>query len=748
LGKRTSELIVVAVLAVVSVVAAIVFPGIPATGMVGRYWAGTALDGPPAAEATGVSPSIDDLRRHVRSAAVGPSAAEWTGSFFIRDAGVRRVELRTETNVAVFIDEHVVVAHQDGDGNAIVSASTGVAAGRHTIRIRYVEPGPARPFDLLWGLPGDKPTVFGSDDVAPSIRAALRLPHLGRMRVVAVMIPVAWACLFLYVPVRLVSRWTWREVRRVAPDHRHRRALALLLLLALVLIPWGLTWGMGGGSWAPDELRPDFIRDALRMRYSGGWFDKYPVMHYAVLGLPVGAFELADRFGILPAQSLTSGIAQLVLIRCVSVVMALGTLVTLFLCSAEMSGPRRAVCGPLVLLLTPLFLYYGKMANLDIPALYWFAWALLAFLRLFHAPGRRDYVLLGTAAAAAVATKDQAYASLALLIPAVIGLTARQQPYRVWWRRLASALIDTRLLAGAAATIVASVVFHNLIFNVSGVVEHFKLLATLTDLAVVPRTVGGYIAMSTQTVVLFRLSLGWPFFVLAVVGIISAARHRSRQHWLWLLLVPLSFHLTFTWFELYICDRYLFTGILVLSLFAGATLADLLESRRHRRAGPALVAVSLLASLLYAASINVMMTRDARAETRVWVNRHVTGRALVGMVGRYMPAMNETMKVRAVSTIADIERERPDIIIVNRRYAQRYLQDRASERRDLVRALEAGSIGYDLAWRHRGALPFWAWLQYDSVYRRDAESPFTNLDKVNPEMLLLVRRDRLPDMAK
>jgi len=79
--------------------------------------------------------------------------------------------------------------------------------------------------------------------------------------------------------------------------------------------------------------------------------------------------------------------------------MALGTLVAAYLCGVEMIGARRAACAPLALLLTPLFVYYGKMANLDMPALCWFAWAMVAFLRIQRGGQLRDYVWLGIAAA-------------------------------------------------------------------------------------------------------------------------------------------------------------------------------------------------------------------------------------------------------------------------------------------------------------------------------------------------------------
>lgn len=568
---------------------------------------------------------------------------------------------------------------------------------------------------------------------AGSAGAALWLP---------VAIPVIWACLFLYVPARLAGWWAWREVERVTPRAGDRRALGVVLLLGLGLLLWGIDWGLAGDAWAPDELRPDLVREALQRRFAGGWHDKYPPMHYAVLAIPVSAFELASRLSMLAADSVASHAAQLAMMRLVSVLMGLGTLVAAYLCGAELSGPRRGILAALALLLTPVFLYYGKVANLDMPALCWLGFALLAFQRILRAPRLADYVLLGVSAAAAVATKDQAYASLALLPPAVVFITARRQAAAGWLAKLGAALVDARFLAAAGATVAASIVLHNALFNFEGFVSHFTLLSTLGDLAIVPRTVAGYADLTLRTIGLFRLSLGWPLFVLAVAGVAGAAARRERRWWLWLLLVPLAFHLTFTWVTLYVCDRYLFGGIFVLALFAGSACGDLLESARARRLSWAAAAGALAFSLLYSSSIDVMMSLDARNAARAWVRAHAGGGTIVGVIGRsYVPYLGPPVRAVFVNaSVEDVRRVNPGLVVINARLATRYDTERASSGREMLRALEDGSLGYVEVFRYRAPLPAWALLQYEKDFRGRRESVLTNLDKVNPEMVIYGRR--------
>lgn len=91
---------------------------------------------------------------------------------------------------------------------------------------------------------------------------------------------------------------------------------------------------------------------------------------------------------------------------------------------------RGRVLALLCLLGIPLFAFYSKTSNVDIAYLFWLVVVALAFVRAMSSRTLRDHVLLGAAAAATIATKDQAYgffpgcgdraalAGLARLVPA------------------------------------------------------------------------------------------------------------------------------------------------------------------------------------------------------------------------------------------------------------------------------------------------------------------------------------------
>ena len=98
-----------------------------------------------------------------------------------------------------------------------------------------------------------------------------------------------------------------------------------------------------------------------------------------------------------------------------------------------------------LLALSVPFVYYAKTANLDVPYLFWFALSLLFFLRALRRARTADFALFGLAAAAAVATKDQALALYVLTVPVLA--------WEVYARRRAAgerglrALADARLAA-------------------------------------------------------------------------------------------------------------------------------------------------------------------------------------------------------------------------------------------------------------------------------------------------------------
>jgi 4-amino-4-deoxy-L-arabinose transferase-like glycosyltransferase len=739
---RRWEVLTCGFILILSVAAAFAVGSSARTGLLGRFWSNEAWEGPASAEQASSLPDAAHLIRGIHRGAITHGSAEWTGLLFIESGGDYQFEL-TGTDPAWL----------EVDGRPVIDQRLlRFEEGAHPIRIRFVSRTSAPALNVFLSGPNIKRHLLRVEEVFPDTKVSgstsrRRLP--GRwLRATAVAVPVAWALLLIYGVARLAGHFLWREVISVAPGAKERRPLVIVLIVGFALTVWGLTWGLDS-NWAPDELLAGHVRELIQRRFADGWYDKYPVMHYVLLGIPVSAFEIASRAGLLPAESLTSQMAQLAMMRLVSVVMSLVALIAAFLCAAELYGARRATLASWSLLLTSLFVFYGKMANVDMPLACWLGLAVLGFIRIWTRSNVAAYVLFGVAAAAAMATKDQAYASLALLPIGVLAATARSQPLLLptavavpIWRRWLSALVDRRVIFGGLASIAAFGVFHNLLFNFRGVVDHFQLLSTLNEgVASVPRTAKGYLDLTLQSVSILRFTLGWPLFLAAMAGVAAAVWRRERRWWLWLLLVPLSFHLTFTFPTLFVFDRYLLGGVFVAALFAGSILGDLLDRVEPAFVGRAVVAVVVGHSALSAASVNVMISRDARYAATTWIADQANEGDRVGLVGWYTPALGPSVRpVFLEAASAALTAARPEWLILNGRFATRFALDRSSRGRELLSGLDDGSLGYVEVFRHRGALPAWATLQYEAEFSRPRESVITNLDKINPEIVVYRRR--------
>ena len=737
---RRFELVALAVLAASTVALAWAMPRPPAFGLHGRYWINSDWSGAPVAEARDVMPTTSDLLARLPGARRAGSA-EWTGFLLVRQAGQHSFETESDDGSWLTVDGELVVDNGGVHPSQTRAGSIQLTEGAHAIRVRYFQAGGGLSLRVHWTPPGGDRRPLPAGAVVMTESAARAGDALGAWQHAAVAVPVVWACLFLYFPVRLGFWFVWREVVKVTPRAPDRSVVLLVMGAGVVLMAWGLGWGLMGDLWAPDELPPAGVQDLIANRFAGGWHDKYPWMHFAVLAIPVSAFTVAGDALILASDSLASQAAQLTMMRIVSLVLCVGAIGALYVCGAELGGPRQGVLSALALVLTPLFAYYGKVANLDGAMLCWFGWAMVAFVRVCRYQRLADYVLLGVMAAAAVATKDQAYANLALLPIAVVWATARSKPHASRVMRYVAAIADRRVLAAGVSAVVSSLVLHNVVFNADGFVSHVRLLSTLGDIAVVPRTPAGYAELTALTARLVPFALGWPLAVLAGIGLVRTARQPDRRWWCWLLVVPLSFHLTFTWVTLYVNDRYLLGGLFVAALFAGSAASDLLALRRWRAVGLAAVAGALLYSALHAASIDLMMVADGRHAVREWVQAHAPAGAQVGVIGSYLPAIRPPLEeVPLPASVSAVRDAAPDFLLLNDRFAQRYRQQRSPEGRQLLDALADGSLGYTEVFRHRAAMPSWAILAASPEFTRRGESVLTNLDKVNPETVVYRRR--------
>ena len=170
-------------------------------------------------------------------------------------------------------------------------------------------------------------------------------------------------------------------------------------------------------------------------------------------------------------------------------------------------------------------------------------------------------------------------------------------------------------------------------------------------------------------------------------------------------VVPLLFHLSFTWVTLNVNDRYLFGGI-----SSWPCLPEPRAQTPSMPSGGASLPIARLApfvyALLYAASINVIMSMDARLTATAWVAASTDARSVVGLIGR-IHAGNRGAGAGhdGGTTVEAVRQASPDLLVLNARFARRFELARRPEGRALLLGSGGRVLGYDEVFRYRAPLP-------------------------------------------
>ena len=189
----------------------------------------------------------------------------------------------------------------------------------------------------------------------------------------------------------------------------------------------------------------------------------------------------------------------------------------------------------------PPFVYYAKMANVDVPYLFWFALSLLFYIRVIQADRASDYVRFALTAALAVCTKDQAYGLYLLPVLHLVWLRASRGPGEGAWGRSAAVWSDRHLRWAAVTGLGVFALGHNLLFNLTGFLNHVTVLVgpLSQEARMFAATPAGHLAMAWESVRVLALCLSLPGLLVCIAGLVSSVHARGRDH-LFLLLPALS----------------------------------------------------------------------------------------------------------------------------------------------------------------------------------------------------------------
>ncbi len=391
-----------------------------------------------------------------------------------------------------------------------------------------------------------------------------------------------------------------------------------LVLGAAVAV--GFAWGLpGADSWAADSISPRSCGlGAIAATYLPGQYHTYPPLQMALLtvvSLPwmaLAAARVGMNVGALGDELIKplymTGIE--VSARLVTAFMALGVLRAVTVFWTRLAGRAAGWVAGAVTATNAVFVYYAHTGNLEVPYLFWIAWALVEMDRV-QAGERREVRALLCCAAAAL-TKDQAIA--ALLLPLGWALVV------VPWAARRELPTRPALVRGVAASAAVYAVASGALTNPSGFARRvaFLLGPASQSWAKYPRGFHGALAMARDVVAATPHFTSWGVAALAAAGLgVAAGRARTLEgaRFLLPLWAAASFTVFFTLGARRTEDRFLLPQA-VFFLPYGALCLELAGARRGAvRAALALVgSAALLGALVGVASLDATLLADPRYE--------------------------------------------------------------------------------------------------------------------------------------
>jgi hypothetical protein len=641
----------------------------------------------------------------------------WDGFLFVDTTREYELGLFTNGPARVLLDGQLIL--ESPTGIDLSPETFQIERGQHLFSLEYEHRSRRPALGLRWDVDSpytllDIPSPAYSPVALPEWRWLLRPYTLPLVGVAATL----WSAVIVWLG--------WAGLRRLLPDGGQvptSQPLAMVLAGSVLLFGVGIWWGVPA-VWAPDELDPPTILNAIGHRFANGWFDKYPPLHYYLLAAVYSPVLAAGELNWLHVDSEPVRTLLYFQGRALSVAMAVGTLAIVAMLAARALGERYAWPAALCAGAFLPFVFYAKTVNVDMPYVFWFAVSCL-FLVDAHRHGRaRDCVGFGLAAAAAIATKDQAYALYVL--PAL----------HLAWRLGRSRQGILALAQGTAAGLAALIVFYNLPFNFEGFRGHFDLVVgpASEGYRMFPPTPAGQWTLAQVTAGQLLWTLGVPGTILLIVGLVRGRDRSEPAVPMWVVLVALSYYVALIAVIGYVYDRFLLPVTTVLALGGAIGLRRLMTSRFG------VVAALLVAWLVWrVASVDALLIRDSRYAAEAWLRANVSRHAWVASVDQfgYLPRLDGFRHRQMQATIEDTLSNNPEFIVVNTEFLARSPLD--SPARAWLDWLESSTGPYQAVSRHKSPLG-WSALSWHSRFRDRREDDFTNLDKANPEIVIFKRR--------
>ena len=408
-----------------------------------------------------------------------------------------------------------------------------------------------------------------------------------------------------------------------------------ILLAAAGLRLAGLFWGLpAADGWDDDGFAPRNFLTALALTWKPGAYFTYPPLHALLLALPalpVAGWALAHAPS-LSQHDVVATITQpatmtyfAVLGRALNLAMSLGIIWCVGEMARQVASARAGLLAAIACALNFGLTYYGQVSNLDVPYLFWGCLGLLWCIRAVVEQQPLRFWPAALFAAAAIASKDQAYALFLLSLPVLLLLWIAVDP----WPRAHGRHIALVVIPAFGVSLFLLLAVDGAITNPSGFMRRIAFLAgpASRDYADYVHGPIGWLALLGDIGRYFVHGHGVAAVTLALLGVgVHVVRSRGgvRIAGLLPLLAAMSFTVCFNFAALRSDDRFLLPQAVLACVYIGIA-AEVLAFPAltwMRLAGRAVLLLVALAALHQAVAINAALLFDPRYDAERWLLAH------------------------------------------------------------------------------------------------------------------------------
>jgi len=515
------------------------------------------------------------------------------------------------------------------------------------------------------------------------------------------------------------------------PIKKRFSAMHAILLLSFGLSIVGIWWGLPSyRGWAPDEILPSRVLEGMGQYFSNNWVDKYPPFHFYLLSLLYLPLVILQKIKLVDVSHLSTYTFLFYLGRCLSLAMAAGAVYLIYRCGLEIYDKRSSLFAALITALIAPFVFHAKIANVDIPYTFWFLWSVFFFIRILKTHQAKYYLFFSLTAVCAIGTKDQAY-GLYVLPPLLIVISHWLKKRKSGEPRpFVGALFNNKNLLALGAALGGFLVIHNIFFNAEGLLNHVRLIGgrMSSDYRMFENTLAGHFRLLWETLGQIRFCLGWPLFVVCGAGLVYSLVPKKKNFLLLSLTAfAISYYLFYINIILYNYDRFNIPLCIVLAFFGGKALSDALGAPASLfKAKRACLVIVFGYSILYAASVDILMAKDSRYHVEKWMKAHIPKAAVIGVPGliEYVPRLESFAWTALKPSLPAFEKgKKPDYVLFSTDYSRSFAENTPGYL--FFAQFFRDSENYKLVFRYKTPL---GWLPLRS------RNIMTNINTINPEI--------------